>query len=1163
MKMWKTLIGACLVLVVSNHHSHAQGFEICNPNTIFAGPASGGIPQKPACRALVAADVAGLTGGVSTVSVVSANGFFGSVSNPTTTPAITIGTSASGILQGNGTNVSAITVGSGLTFSGGMLSASGGAGSVTTVSVASANGFGGSVANPTTTPAITLTTSISGPLKGSASALAAATATDLLSTFSGTCNSSTFARGDGSCQTPAGSGNVNAGGTLTSNSTVLGAGTTAVQTVAGLTTDGVGRYIAGVSTTQAGTVQLFGGTSGSSILTPPLVAGTGTVITLPNAASTLPILPQQITVTGPTAARTWTVPDASFTLARTDAANTFTGASTGTSWTMTTPVVAGGLTASGSGNNDFSGSTGAFLTSTGAVTIGTGAVGITGALTITGPAATTGLTFTQTARTSGILPYIKYTIPTDTAQTAATESPGILGVTGTRTWATTGTVALQREIFFPGPTYASASASQTFTDAFNMYLTPPVAGANAIFTRGHTLGIVDATSAASAVTGGLVVATTLGTAATSVGIGAGNVNAGAAITAGSTVSSGTTMTAGTGFTVTSGASALKQTTIAGAAATTALTITQTARTSGVLPYITWTIPTDTAQTAATESPGLKVTTGTRTWATTGTVPLQRENYFAGPTYASASASQTFTDPFTVYIDAPIVGTNAIFTRPHTLGIVDATSASSSITGGLVVATTLGTAATSVGIGGGNINAGGTLITGGAQTVAGGTAIPAGGTAGVGQMFSSTANFGVFFGSGAPTLTAAQGSIYLRSDGAGAVYANTTGSTTWSALSGGSGIATVGDTSTSPAFSGTNGTTLTGTNAGGLTLTAASGATAPAINITGATATTSANTGGAINITSGTPGATGQSGAVTITTANSPGNVPGNVNITTGTGVGGGAGNIVIKPGTLTGAPGASVNITAGAAASSTQNGGQINIVGGAVASGSSAVPGLVTIKGGPADTNTASGSISIITQSGGATSGNSGSIILATGGGNSSFGDIIFQPAGSTMLDLNPNTSVAAFTGKITVSGFVNNTAAQTGTLCYNTTGGVITYDASATCLVSLEELKDIQGPITGALREIMLLKPIWASYKKQEPFKDFEVHPMFGARHTNVIDPRLTSHNEDGAVRGVRYQEMTALLTAAIQEQQREIAELKRQVNNLLHGNGANKVQVKARVYR
>lgn len=51
-----------------------------------------------------------------------------------------------------------------------------GGGAVTTVSVVSANGLAGSVANPTTTPAITLSTSITGILKGDGTAISAATA---------------------------------------------------------------------------------------------------------------------------------------------------------------------------------------------------------------------------------------------------------------------------------------------------------------------------------------------------------------------------------------------------------------------------------------------------------------------------------------------------------------------------------------------------------------------------------------------------------------------------------------------------------------------------------------------------------------------------------------------------------------------------------------------------------------------------------------------------------------------------------------------------------------------------------------------------------------------------------------------------------------------------
>ena len=146
-------------------------------------------------------------GTVTTMSVVTANGFAGTVDNPTSTPAVTLTTTITGIIKGNGTAISAasagtdylappsgtailkansggalanavagtdyapatsgsailygngsggfynVTIGSGLTFSTGTLSASGGSGTVTSVSFT-----GGiiSVANPTTTPAFTV-----------------------------------------------------------------------------------------------------------------------------------------------------------------------------------------------------------------------------------------------------------------------------------------------------------------------------------------------------------------------------------------------------------------------------------------------------------------------------------------------------------------------------------------------------------------------------------------------------------------------------------------------------------------------------------------------------------------------------------------------------------------------------------------------------------------------------------------------------------------------------------------------------------------------------------------------------------------------------------------------------------------------------------------------
>lgn len=70
---------------------------------------------------------------------------------------------------------------------------------------------------------------------------------------------------------------------------------------------------------------------------------------------------------------------------------------------------------------------------------------------------------------------------------------------------------------------------------------------------------------------------------------------------------------------------------------------------------------------------------------------------------------------------------------------------------------------------------------GSMTILTGTAVPAGGTASTGYKLSSTSNLGIFFGSGAPTLAAAQGSIYIRTDGSSTstrLHINTNGSTTW-------------------------------------------------------------------------------------------------------------------------------------------------------------------------------------------------------------------------------------------------------------------------------------------------------------------------------------------------------------------------------------------------
>lgn len=96
-------------------------------------------------------------------------------------------TSGTSILYGNGTGgFSNVNIGSGVSFAAGTLSATGSGGTVTAVSVSSANGFAGTSSGGAT-PALTLSTTVTGLLKGNGTAISAATSgTDYAPATSGT-----------------------------------------------------------------------------------------------------------------------------------------------------------------------------------------------------------------------------------------------------------------------------------------------------------------------------------------------------------------------------------------------------------------------------------------------------------------------------------------------------------------------------------------------------------------------------------------------------------------------------------------------------------------------------------------------------------------------------------------------------------------------------------------------------------------------------------------------------------------------------------------------------------------------------------------------------------------------------------------------------------------
>lgn len=160
-----------------------------------------------------------------------------------------------------------------------------------------------------------------------------------------------------------------------------------------------------------------------------------------------------------------------------------------------------------------------------------------------------------------------------------------------------------------------------------------------------------------------------------------------------------------------------------------------------------------------------------------------------------------------------------------------------------------------------------------------------------------------------------------------------------------------------------------------------------------------------------------------------------------------------------------------------------------------------------------------------------------SGIGAAAAGDVslIADVGGTATEELRADTSgiLTAF-GAVRMPAIASSSAATTGTLCWTTITGNVTVDTTVACLASLEELKDIRAPIAGAeaLSEVNLLRPVWGSWRKGVPeyAGDPAEQPFLTAHQVESVDKRLVGYGTDGALRGVRYMEMSAILTAAVQ---------------------------------
>jgi hypothetical protein len=158
------------------------------------------------------------SGTVTTVSVVSANGFAGTVATATSTPAITLTTSLTGMLKGNGTALLAATVRT----------------DYAEPTTALATGI---LKNTTTTGAHTIAVNSDLPVMTATVGGAVPTPPN---------NTTTFLRGDGTFATPAGGGNVSNVATPTSGQVAEWTSSTSIQ---GVATTGSSSYVRATSPT--------------------------------------------------------------------------------------------------------------------------------------------------------------------------------------------------------------------------------------------------------------------------------------------------------------------------------------------------------------------------------------------------------------------------------------------------------------------------------------------------------------------------------------------------------------------------------------------------------------------------------------------------------------------------------------------------------------------------------------------------------------------------------------------------------------------------------------------------------------------------------------------------------------------------------------------------
>lgn len=171
-----------------------------------------------------------------------------------------------------------------------------------------------------------------------------------------------------------------------------------------------------------------------------------------------------------------------------------------------------------------------------------------------------------------------------------------------------------------------------------------------------------------------------------------------------------------------------------------------------------------------------------------------------------------------------------------------------------------------------------------------------------------------------------------------------------------------------------------------------------------------------------------------------------------------------------------------------------------------------------------------------------GNVLVTAGnasgtGGTSNGGSVI----------ITPGTSTNGTAGSLIFTALTQTSAAQSGTVCYASGTGVVTYDATLGCLTSTMDAKDNWHPFTPheALALVTRMEAGAYTYKPNMGLPD---GPQVGlsAQQIALIDDRLVGYDNNGKLRGVRYQQASALYGPAIRAVNDDLAALRNRIEAL-----------------